>query len=111
MRRIWGIFAPGQGDNIQRIRRNRVKKHMVKGVNRNVIEISDTGSELFERAILFVRPDRGEQDAQSLETSAQIFLHKATLRRRMLRRRDSFFRIMGYLLALLMGAGIAVLLF
>ena len=35
---------------------------MLKGVNRQVIEISDTGSRYFERAILIVRPEfLGEQ--------------------------------------------------
>ena|GEM_PF-108303 len=30
---------------------------MLKGVNRHVIEINDTGSRYFERAILIVRPE------------------------------------------------------
>ncbi|MBE6827174.1 MAG: hypothetical protein E7514_00995 [Ruminococcaceae bacterium] len=30
---------------------------MIKGINKQVIEIHDTGSEYFERAILFVKPE------------------------------------------------------
>lgn len=30
---------------------------MVKGVERKIIEIRDTGSDCFERALFFVRPD------------------------------------------------------
>ncbi len=33
------------------------EEDMVKGVNRNIIEINDTGSIYFERAVLYLRPD------------------------------------------------------
>jgi tetrahydromethanopterin S-methyltransferase subunit F len=35
---------------------------LIRGVNKNIIEISDTGNECFERAILFVRSGQGEGD-------------------------------------------------
>ncbi|MDR2909405.1 MAG: hypothetical protein LBU86_05945 [Oscillospiraceae bacterium] len=82
---------------------------MVKGINRNVIEISDTGSELFERAILFVKPDRNDTATEHLEASAWMFLKKTSLRRRMLFRRAHLIRWAGYLLALLVGAGLSAL--
>lgn len=47
---------------------------MVRGVNKNVIEISDTGNDCFERAILFVRPDSADCDADSLRRRATSYL-------------------------------------
>lgn len=47
---------------------------MVKGVNRNIIEIAETNSEVFERAILFVRPDSPQRAASALETQAKRYL-------------------------------------
>lgn len=54
---------------------------MIKGVNKNVIEISDTGNDLFERAILFVRPQSAEDD-HSIRMLATDFLHGLKLRPR-----------------------------
>jgi hypothetical protein len=56
---------------------------MLKGINKNVIEISDTGNDCFERAILFLRPGRERGDEQ-LGARAREFLAGLKLRRRML---------------------------
>jgi hypothetical protein len=56
---------------------------MLKGINKNVIEISDTGNDCFERAILFLRPGR-EHGEEQLRTRAKEFLAGLKLRRRML---------------------------
>lgn len=47
---------------------------MIKGVNKNIIEISDTGNAFFERAILFVRPASAASDSDSLRHRATEFL-------------------------------------
>ncbi|MGI6403840.1 MAG: hypothetical protein ACOX0K_06490 [Oscillospiraceae bacterium] len=47
---------------------------MVKGINRNIIEIAETGSEVFERAILIVRPDSSDKDTSTLEAHARRYL-------------------------------------
>ncbi|HHY51975.1 MAG TPA: hypothetical protein GX499_01855 [Clostridiales bacterium] len=47
---------------------------MVKGINRNIIEIAETGNEVFERAILIVRPDSTDKDASTLEAHARRYL-------------------------------------
>ncbi len=87
---------------------------MVKGVNRTVIEISDTGNELFERAILFVRPgggDSGRAHAEgALEGQARRYLSKLSLRGNMLRRNWWFGRCLRYALAVCAGAAVAFLL-
>lgn len=44
-------------------------KNMLRGVNRRIIEISDTGSEYFEKALFFVKAD-AEMDDRSLEKEA-----------------------------------------
>jgi hypothetical protein len=57
---------------------------MIRGVNKNVIEISDTGNDCFERAILFVRSEvRGESD---LSGKAREYLSGLRLRRGFFRR-------------------------
>lgn len=53
---------------------------MVKGVNKNVIEIADTGDECFERAILFVRPDRIDGDGEQIRRRAMRYLSGIRLR-------------------------------
>lgn len=55
---------------------------MVKGVNKNVIEISDTGNDCFERAILFVRSNSEESDGEQLRCRAAEFLAGLRIRPR-----------------------------
>lgn len=33
---------------------------MLKGVNKNIVEINDTGNMYFERAVLFIRPEMND---------------------------------------------------
>jgi hypothetical protein len=56
---------------------------MLKGINKNIIEISDTGNDCFERAILFLRPGR-EHGEEQLRSQAKTFLAGLKLRRQML---------------------------
>lgn len=44
---------------------------MVKGVNRQVLEIQETQSPYFERALLFVRPEYAHIDQKKLQAAAQ----------------------------------------
>lgn len=43
---------------------------MVKGVNRQVIEIHETGCECFEKALLFVRPEFSGKNEKHLKGKA-----------------------------------------
>jgi hypothetical protein len=81
---------------------------MLKGINKNVIEISDTGNDSFERAILFLRPGR-EHSEEQLGARAREYLAGIRLRRRILGRGGwvSFLRLMAAAGA---GAGVAALL-
>jgi hypothetical protein len=83
---------------------------MIKGINHSVIEIKDTGSVFFERALLFVRPEKQGENPAHLEASARGLLRKATLRRNILLQKALLTKILGYILALALGAGITALL-
>lgn len=48
---------------------------MIKGVNRQVIEVSDTGNPYFERALLVVRGDLADSAADRLHEEADRLLH------------------------------------
>lgn len=43
---------------------------MVKGVNRQVLEIHETGSEYFEKALFFVRPEFSMENEGKLKSKA-----------------------------------------
>ena len=67
---------------------------MIKGVNRQMIEVTETGNPYFERALLVVRPTCSECEDELLREEAHRLLQAAggygglrlTRRRRMLRR-------------------------
>lgn len=72
---------------------------MVKGVNRTVIEVNNTGSEVFERIIFYVTPKYGNLNSRQLQQAVNKFTvgFEGTadrgykpLRRRMLRKRRIF---------------------
>lgn len=58
----------------------QVSGTVMKGVNKNVIEISYTEDECFERAILFVRPDRADGDSEHMRKRARDYLSGIKLR-------------------------------
>jgi hypothetical protein len=81
---------------------------MLKGINKNVIEISDTGNDCFERAILFLRPGR-EHGEEQLGAKAREFLAGLKLRRRIVKS-DGWMPCLRLLAAVGTGAGAAALL-
>lgn len=44
---------------------------MIKGVNRRIIEVHETGSLCFDKAIFFVKSEFSEQDEKRLQREAQ----------------------------------------
>lgn len=50
---------------------------MVKGINRQVLEIRETGSKYFERAFFFVNPDYAKTDEKKLRAAAESALCSA----------------------------------
>jgi len=59
--------------------------YVIRGVNKNIIEISDTGNECFERAILFIRSERGGGDPE-LSAKAKSYLTELKYRKGLLGR-------------------------
>jgi len=67
---------------------------MVKGVNRTVIEVNDTGSKFFEKIVFYVSPQYGNLDAKALSRAAgeislglESYTKKKSLRKRVLLKR------------------------
>jgi len=50
---------------------------MIKGINRQIIEVSDTGNPYFERALLVVRAGAEDDRNGRLHEEAQRFLRSA----------------------------------
>ena len=47
---------------------------MIKGVNRRVIEINNPDGEYFEKAILFVKPEKSSDKPETLRIAARKYL-------------------------------------
>ena len=51
---------------------------MLKGVNRQIIEIGDTGNIYFEKALLFVRPNFSDSPQNTLSREARDLIGNAS---------------------------------
>ena len=49
---------------------------MVRGVQKQIVVIRDTGSDMFEQAILIVNPKTKNQDENDMTTEAKIILDR-----------------------------------
>ena len=47
---------------------------MLRGVNKQIIEINETENKIFERAVLYVRPEYAEMSESKLHSSANDFI-------------------------------------
>ena len=50
---------------------------MIKGVNRQVLEITNTENPYFERVIFFVKPEYGNEDRAKLKKEAENYASSA----------------------------------
>lgn len=50
---------------------------MIKGVNRCIIEITETGNTYYERALLFLKPEYASVQREVLEREAKKLLKKS----------------------------------
>lgn len=48
---------------------------MVKGVNKNIIEINDTGNEIFEKVILYIKPQYNNISNKLLNSETEKILN------------------------------------
>ena len=67
---------------------------MVKGVNKRVIEVNDTGSKFFEKIVFYVTPEYSELTPAQLKSATEFLSlklegspKKTSLRRRHLRKK------------------------
>ncbi len=51
---------------------------MIRGVNRQIIEVNDTQNEYFERAIFFVRPECSDENQRKLHSQAVQYTESQT---------------------------------
>lgn len=51
------------------------KSGMVKGVNKQIVEIINTENEYFDKAILFVNPEKLESERSELRKQADLFVN------------------------------------
>ncbi len=49
---------------------------MIKGVNKQIIEINETENKIFEKAVLYVRPEYAELSDTKLYNSANEFIEE-----------------------------------
>lgn len=84
---------------------------MVKGVNKTVIEVNNTGSKIFDRIVFYVTAQYGNLSAKELMKATENFTFQfdkrsgrgyKRLRRRMIRKRI----IKAFLITLIAGAAI-----
>ena len=75
---------------------------MVKGVNKTIIEVNNTGSRFFEKIVFYVTPEYGNLNARQLKNAATNFLFNFEDKKpaRNLRKRIKYKRL-GLLLCLL----------
>lgn len=54
---------------------------MIKGVNKRVVEITSTDNEYFERAVLYIRPDKLDLPSARLEEEAREYVGRIAPKR------------------------------
>ena len=59
---------------------------MVKGVNKQIVEIINTENEYFDKAILFVNPEKLESERSELRKQADLFVNAYVCKRKNVRR-------------------------
>lgn len=92
---------------------------MVKGVNKTVIEVNNTGSKVFDRIVFYVSPACGNLSAKNLNRAIKSFTlqlderagrgYKAIRQRRIIRRRVCIASAIGIAIALVLTALVILL--
>lgn len=83
---------------------------MIKGINRQVIEVMDTGNLYYERALLVVRPEFAGAQRDVLEREAKRMISQMRAPSAIKRKKAFFYWAFRLGLAALCGAGIVLLL-
>lgn len=89
---------------------------MVKGVNKTVIEVNNTGSLLFEKIVFYVTPEYSSLSAKQLKKAASSFSFnfearspKQSLRKRYKLRKKRIFCILATIITVAVVAGVLII--
>jgi hypothetical protein len=55
---------------------------MIKGVNKRVIELNDINSDFFDKALLYIKPDRSITPEAELDIEARAFIRTVAPKRK-----------------------------
>lgn len=83
---------------------------MIKGVNRQVIEIMDTGNIYYERALLVVRPEYSKAQRMLLEREAKQMLKSLKAPSSIKKRRVIFYWFVRLFLSAAVGSALTLLI-
>ncbi len=84
---------------------------MIKGINHSIIEVSDTGSEYYERAILLIKPEYASVQRSILEKEAKTILRDMDAPSSFKIKKSRFKTFLIPILSALGGAAAAILIF
>lgn len=83
---------------------------LIKGVNRQVVEVNDTGCEYFEKIMFFVKPEYAGISEGKIRERAGMIADSSTLPPPTKLQKTRFFEAAKLVLAALCGAAVTVLL-
>lgn len=63
---------------------------MIKGVNRRIVEISNTDNVFFEKAVLYIRPEKISYPQTQIEMEAKYYLNELTPHLNKIKRKRTF---------------------
>lgn len=83
---------------------------MIKGINRQVIEVTDTGSIYYERAILVVKPQFVSASKELLDREAKVVINGMKAPSAINRRRAKRLRLYGLIIVAAISALMTLLI-
>ncbi|MGN1457205.1 MAG: hypothetical protein ACI4XP_04525 [Acutalibacteraceae bacterium] len=84
---------------------------MIKGINHSIIEVNNTGSEYYERAILIIKPEYASVQHDILEQEARKILGEMGVPSSLKRNKNKAKKIALFISAALFGAAVTTLCF
>lgn len=84
---------------------------MIKGINRQVVEVSDTGSEYFEKIMFFVKPEYVSlSESKIKEYAGRIAATSSAPPKATKKVKNRYFEIMKITASALLGCGLTLIL-
>lgn len=71
MYKIWAIFKHYLYNSVPKIWHTKRKMPMLKGVNKQILEVTNPDSPYFEKIIFFVRPSSQNTDGKKIRKEAE----------------------------------------